>query len=66
MYESGEPGVFLTLNDCTALYPRYKENEPFLSEEERKVLLRIEKLLYGFLSINEMEELIGKGSAGRI
>ena len=58
-----EAGVFLALNDCTALYPRFKESESFLSEEERKVLLRIEKVLYGNLSIREMEELLERGSS---
>ena len=56
-------GVFLTLNDCTALYPRLKGNESFLSEEERKVLLGIEKVLYGNLSVQEVEELLERGSA---
>ncbi|MCL2231982.1 MAG: hypothetical protein FWB99_02785 [Treponema sp.] len=56
-------GVFLTLNDCTALYPRFKGSESFLSEGERTVLLKIEKALYGSLSVREMEELLGKGTA---
>ena len=63
MDNSTEAGVFLTLNDCTSLYPGLKENESFLSEGERKVLLRIEKVLYGSLSIREVEELIERGSA---
>ena len=63
MNECGEPGVFLSLNDFTALYPRFKENESFLSEEERKVFLRIEKMLYESFSIREMEELLVRGSA---
>ena len=64
MDECGEAGVFLTLNDCAALYPRFKENESFLSKDERKVLLRIEKVLYGNLSIREMEELLGRSLPG--
>jgi len=63
MDNGGEAGVFLTLNDCTALYPRLKVNEFFLSEEERKVLIRIEKVLYGSLSVREMEELLERGAA---
>ena len=51
-------GVFLTLNDCTVLFPRFKENESSLSKEERMLLHRIEKVLYGNLSIREMEELL--------
>ena len=59
-------GVFLTLNDCTVLFPRLKKNEPFLSNEERRLLYRIEKVLYGNLSIREMEELFEKGAASSI
>ena len=65
MDECGEPGIFLTLNDCLALYPRLKANESFLSPEERMVLLSIEKILYGSFSVNEMEELLEK-SSGRV
>ena len=53
-------GVFLTLNDCAALYPRFKGSESFLSEGERAVLLKVEKALYGSLSVREMEELLGR------
>ena len=63
MVECEEAGLFLTLNDCTILYPRFKENESFLSEEERKLLFRIEKVLYGNLSIREIEVLLERGSA---
>ena len=63
MDNSKNSGVFLALNDCAALYPRLKGNEPFLSEEERTVLLKIEKALYESFSISEMEELLERGSA---
>ena len=71
MDNSVEAGIFLSLNDCTALYPRLKENESFLSEEERKVLLKIERVLYDSLSIHEMEELLAgsfarPGASGRV
>jgi len=56
-------GIFLSLNDCAALYPRLKGCEPLLAGEERAALLKIEKLLYGILSIREMEELLEKSSA---
>ena len=62
MAECTEPGVFLTLNDCSVLYPALKENEPFLSEEERKLLLKMEKVLYGSFAINEIEELLERAS----
>jgi len=56
-------GVYLTLDDCAALYPRFKGDESFLSEKERMVLLKIEKALYGNFSIREIEELLDRGSA---
>ena len=62
MDNSGEPGIFLTLNDCAVVFPRLKKNETFLSIEERMLMLRIEKILYENLSIQEMEELLDKGT----
>jgi len=55
-----EPGVFLTLKDCIAFYPRLKSEESLLSFEERKVLLAMEKILYEKFSVSEMEELFEK------
>jgi len=57
MGEDAEAGVFLTLNDCSVLFPRLKAVESSLSNDERRVLYRLEKVLYGNLSIREMEEL---------
>jgi len=54
----GEEGIFLSLNDCTALFPGLKRNESSLSNNERLILLRMEKVLYRNLSIQEMEELL--------
>lgn len=62
MDHAEEAGIFLTLNDCTVLFPRLKENESSLSKEERMIFLRMEKVLYGNLSIREMEELLAKRS----
>ena len=59
-------GVFLTLNDCTILFPRLKENEPLLSEKERRLLHRIEKVLYENLSIREMEELLERRASSTV
>ena len=56
-------GVFLTLADCAALYPRFKGNESFLSEGERLALLKLEKALYECFSVREMEELLERSSA---
>ena len=64
MDNNEEAGIFLTLNDCTVLFPRLKENESSLSKEERMIFLRLEKVLYGNLSIREMEELLAKRTGG--
>ena len=56
--ENEEAGIFLTLKDCTILFPRLKDNESSLSKEERMIFLRMEKVIYGNLSIREMEELL--------
>jgi hypothetical protein len=53
-----ETGIFLSLAECTVLYPKLKENEANLSKDERKVLLKIEKLLYEHLSVGEMHDLL--------
>ena len=62
MDNNEEAGIFLTLNDCTVLFPRLKKDESSLSKEERMIFLRLEKVLYGNLSIREMEELLEKKS----
>ena len=57
--DSENTGV-LTLNDCAALYPRFKGSESFLSDGERMVLHKIEKTLYERFSIREMEDLLDR------
>ena|GEM_PF-3280995 len=64
MEYDGEAGLFLSLKDCTILFPALKGNESSLSREERMLMLRIEKVLYGNLSIREMEELLGEAAGG--
>jgi len=56
-------GLYLSLNDCAVIYPRFKGSESFLSEGERMVLLKIEKILYESFSIREIEDLLDRGSA---
>ena len=63
MESNDEAGIFLTLNDCSILFPRLKDLEFTLSKEERMIFLRLEKALYGNLSIREMEELLEKRTA---
>ena len=54
----GEEGLFLTLNECKTLFPGLKRNESFLSNDERMIMLKIEKVLYQNLSIQDIEELL--------
>ena len=66
MGDEAEAGVFLTLNDCSVLFPRLKVNEFSISKEERRILHRLEKVLYGNLSIREMEELLERGASSSV
>jgi hypothetical protein len=52
-----EGGIFLDMEDCKAMFRAFKKDEINLSEAERNVLHRIEKLLYARLSIQEIEDL---------
>ena len=61
-----EAGYFLTLSDCMVLFPRLKGNESCLTRQERNILLKIEKVLYGCLSVSEMEELLEKEQRAHI
>jgi hypothetical protein len=58
MDETPEGGVALSLEDCKALFPRLKKLEHYLDNPERSILLRMEKFLYGALSVGEIEELL--------
>ena len=58
-----EEGIFLTLNDCIALFPRLKRNESALSNEERMILVNMEKILYRNLSIQDVERLLEQTGA---
>jgi len=52
-----EAGIFLSLIECTHLFPGLKEKEASLNKDERRILLKIEKVLYDNLSIQEVDEL---------
>ncbi|MDR2393496.1 MAG: hypothetical protein LBD93_05005 [Treponema sp.] len=52
-------GVFFTFNELKALFPQLKKGENTLLPAEREVLLKIERILYEQLSIQEMEGLLG-------
>jgi hypothetical protein len=53
-----QEGIFLPLEDCIALFPRLKRAEALLAVPEREALLKIEKVLYNCLSIQEVENLL--------
>jgi hypothetical protein len=53
-----EKGLFLTLEDCKAVFSRLKKTEGALSASEREVFLKLEKTLYANLSIQEAENLL--------
>ena len=57
-YKENEAGVFLSLQDCSLLFPLLKKEEAVVSRELRTIMLKIEKVLYENLSIREMEELL--------
>jgi hypothetical protein len=59
-----QEGVFLPLEDCIALFPRLKRDEALLAAPEREALLKIEKVLYNCLSIQEVENLLRVSRAG--
>ena len=59
----GEEGIFLTLNDCIALFPGLKRNESVLSNDERTILVKLEKILYRNLSIQDVEKLLEQSGA---
>jgi hypothetical protein len=53
-----EAGVFLTLQDLETVFPLLKKEENLLSPAEQAIFLKIEKKLYEYLSIEEMEDLL--------
>jgi hypothetical protein len=52
-----DAGIFLPLEDCITVFPRLKKDESLLAPSEREVLLKLEKVLYRYLSIQEVENL---------
>jgi hypothetical protein len=61
-----EAGVFITLQELSALFPRLKRAEHTMNSAERHVLIKLERTLYEYLSVSEAEELIQViGSLGK-
>jgi hypothetical protein len=57
MDPSKTPGLFLTVEELCSVFSRLKKNEAELDAQERAVLLKIERVLYENLSIQELEIL---------
>jgi hypothetical protein len=55
----------LDIEESSLLYVRLKREEDNLKLTERDLLRKIEGFLYGYLSIEELETLVGDGKAGR-
>jgi hypothetical protein len=55
-------GIFLTTEELLSVFPRLKKSEAAMNVSERAVLLRIERLLYRNLSVEELEALTGARS----
>ena len=51
--------LFLSLEELLLLFPVIKKNESHLSNQERRVLVKIEKILYEKMSIAEIENRLG-------
>jgi len=56
-------GIFLTMEELSAIFPRLKKNEASMDSRERQVLNRIERVLYEHLSIEDLENRL-RGSFG--
>ena len=52
-------GAFLSLEELLILLSLFKKNEALLSRQERQILVKIEKILYEHLSIEEIEKRLG-------
>jgi hypothetical protein len=57
--KTDQKGIFLTLNELLAVFPRLKRLEAVLEKDERAVLIKMEKVLYEQLSISEIEKCLG-------
>lgn len=54
-------GAFFSVEEMLALFPRLKHLEGSLFQDEQAVLLRMEKILYKYLSVEEMERRLKRG-----
>ena len=53
-----QEGAFFSLNELLAVFPRLKHVEAVLKKDELAVLIKMEKVLYAHLPINEIEKCL--------
>jgi hypothetical protein len=53
-----DAGVFIGLWELMTIFPRIKQEEAVMNSEERQVLMKMEKTLYEYLSVEKVEELL--------
>lgn len=56
--------IFLDVDEAALLYVRLKRDEGGLEIPERNLLRKVELFLYDFLSIEELELMVGDGKGG--
>jgi hypothetical protein len=52
-----EAGAFFTIKELRDIFPRLKSMETRLDRDERAALIKIEKILYNSLSVEEIEAM---------
>jgi hypothetical protein len=57
---TSKPGLFLNLDELKILFSSLKAHEDDLSRDAGSMLVKIERLLYDYLTIGEIESLLEK------
>jgi hypothetical protein len=52
-----DAGVFIDFGELLAIFPRIKRGEYTMNPAERQVLTKLEKVLYEYLTVEEVENL---------
>jgi hypothetical protein len=66
MEYSPDAGVFISLRELMVIFPMLKMGEHTMNPVERQILMKLEKTLYEYLSVEEAEELMHvPGSLGK-
>ncbi|MDR0759227.1 MAG: hypothetical protein LBF74_03855 [Treponema sp.] len=52
-----DAGVFIGFGELLAIFPRIKRGEYTMNPAERQVLTKLEKVLYEYLTVEEVENL---------